>query len=148
MKKKYIVRLSEEERQNLTSLVRKGKVAAYRRTHAQILLLTDEGEHGPGLQDKEAAERVGVHHRTVSRLRERCVERGLNAALEREPRQRERARVLDGDAEAQVIALMCSAPPAGQSRWTLKLLSERLVELEVVESVSHETIRQVLKKHL
>ena len=146
MKKKYIIRLSAEERQNLTDLVRKGKVAAYRRTHAQILLFTDEGELGPGLQDKEAAERVGVNHRTVSRLRQRCVERGLEAALEREPRCRERARVLDGDGEAQVIALMCGDPPAGQSRWTLNLLSERLVELGVVESVSHETIRKVLKK--
>ena len=146
MKKKYIIRLSAEERQNLTDLVRKGKVAAYRRTHAQILLFTDEGELGPGLQDKEAAERVGVNHRTVSRLRQRCVERGLEAALEREPRCRERARVLDGDGEAQVIALMCGDPPAGQSRWTLHRLSERLVELGVVESVSHETIRKVLKK--
>ena len=146
MKKKYLIRLSAEERQNLTDLVRKGKVAAYRRTHAQILLFTDEGELGPGLQDKEAAERVGVNHRTVSRLRQRCVERGLEAALEREPRCRERARVLDGDGEAQVIALMCGDPPAGQSRWTLNLLSERWVELGVVESVSHETIRKVLKK--
>ncbi len=146
MKKTYIVRLSEEERQHLTGLVRKGKVAAYRRVHAQILLLADEGEHGPGLQDKEVAERAGVNHRTVSRLRQRCVERGLDAALEREPRQRERARALDGDAEAQVVALMCGQPPAGQTRWTLDLLSERLVELEVVDSVSHETVRQVLKK--
>ena len=148
MKKKYIIRLSAEERQNLTDLVRKGKVAAYRRTHAQILLLTDEGEDGPGHQDKEVAERVGVNHRTVSRLRQRCVERGLDAALEREPRKRERSRVLDGDGEAQVIALMCGEPPAGQSRWTLNLLGQRIVELGVVESVSHETIRQVLKKHL
>jgi transposase len=147
MKKKYIIRLSEEERQQLTELVHKGKVAAYRRIHAQLLLLTDESEQGPGLQDKEAAERVGVNHRTVSRLRQRCVERGLDAALEREPRQRERARALDGDAEAQVVALMCGEPPAGQSRWTLNLLSQRLVELGVVESVSHETVRQVLKKH-
>ena len=148
MKKKYIIRLSAEERQQLTDLVRKGKVAAYRRTHAQILLFADEGQQGPGLQDKEVAERVGVNHRTVSRLRQRCVERGLEAALEREPRRRERARALDGDAEAQVVALMCGEPPAGQSRWTLKLLSERLVELGVVESVSHESVRQVLKKHL
>ena len=81
MKKKYIIRLSAEERQNLTDLVRKGKVAAYRRTHAQILLFTDEGELGPGLQDKEAAERFGANHRTVSRLRQRCVERGLEAAI-------------------------------------------------------------------
>ena len=110
MKKKYIIRLSAEERRNLTDLVRKGKVAAYRRTHAQILLFTDEGALGPGLQDKEAARRVGVNHRTVSRLRQRCVERGLEAALERAPRRRERARVLDGDGEARVIALMCGAP--------------------------------------
>jgi transposase len=148
MKKKYLVRLSAKERQDLTDLVRKGKVAAYRRTHAQILLLADEGEDGPGHQDKEVAERVGVNHRTVSRLRQRCVERGLDAALEREPRKRERSRVLDGDGEAQVIALMCGEPPAGQSRWTLNLLSHRMVELGIVESVSHETIRQVLKKHL
>lgn len=146
MKKKYIIRLSEEERRHLTGLVRKGKVAAYRRTHAQILLLADEGELGQGLQDKEVAERVGVNHRTVSRLRQRCVERGLEAALEREPRRRERSRILDGDGEAQVVALMCSEPPDGQSRWTLKLLSQRLVKLDVVESVSQETVRQVLKK--
>jgi transposase len=148
MKKKYIIRLSKEERQNLTDLVRKGKAAAYRRTHAQILLLTDEGEWGPGLQDNEIAERVEVHHRTVSRLRQRCVEKGLDAALEREPRKREKTRALDGDGEAQVVALMCGEPPRGQSRWTLKLLGNRLVELGVVESISHETVRQVLKKHL
>lgn len=146
MKKKYIIRLSEEERQSLTNLVRKGKVAAYKRTHAQILLLADEGEHGPEHQDKEIAERAGVHHRTVSKLRQRCVERGLDAALEREPRKRERSRVLDGDGEAQLIALMCGDPPSGQSRWTLNLLSNRLVELEVVESISLESVRKVLKK--
>jgi len=110
--------------------------------------LADEGEHGPRRQDNEVADRVAVHHRTVSKLRQRCVERGLDAALEREPRQRERSRVLDGDGEAQVIALMCGEPPAGQSRWTLHLLSRRIVELGVVESVSHETVRQGLKKHL
>ena len=148
MKKKFIVRLSEEERQDLTNLVRKGRVAAYKRIHAQILLLADEGEHGPNHRDKEVAERVGVHHRTVSKLRQRCVERGLDAALEREPRKRERSRVLDGDGEAQVVALMCGDPPAGQSRWTLHLLGNRIVELGVVDSISHETIRQVLKKHL
>ena len=148
MKKKFIVRLSEEERQDLTNLVRKGRVAAYKRIHAQILLLADEGVHGPNHRDKEVAERVGVHHRTVSKLRQRCVERGLDAALEGEPRKRERSRVLDGDGEAQVIALMCGDPPAGQSRWTLHLLGNRIVELGVVDSISHETIRQVLKKHL
>jgi len=148
MKKKYIIRLSEEERQGLTDLVRKGRVAAYRRTHAQILLLADEGRHGSGLLDAEVAERVGVNERTVSRLRQRCVERGLDAALERQARIREKTRVLDGEGEAKMVALMCSEPPPGQSRWTLHLLGSRLVELGIVESISHETVRQVLKKHL
>lgn len=148
MKKKYLVRLSETERQQLTDLVRKGKVAAYRRMHAQILLLVDEGPCGPGLKDAEAADRVEVNERTVSRLRQRCVEQGLEAALERQKRVREKRRALDGDGEAQLVALMCSEPPPGQSRWTLHLLGNRLVELGVVESISHETVRQVLKKRL
>ncbi len=146
MKKKYIVRLTEEERQALTRLVRTGKAAAYRRTHAQVLLWVDEGEHGPGLIDHEAARTVGVSEKTVVRLRQRCVEEGLEAALERKPRVREKSRVLDGESEARLVALMCSEPPPGQSRWTLRLLGDRLVELGVVESVSHESVRQVLKK--
>lgn len=148
MEKKYIVRLTAAERQGLKDLVRKGKVAAYRRTHAQILLWADEGEHGPGLLDSEVAGTVGVNERTVSRLRQRCVEEGLDVALERKPRVREKRRVLDGDGEAHLVALMCGEPPPGQSRWTLHLLGERLVELGVVESISHESVRGVLKKHL
>ena len=93
MKKKYVVRLTAEERQELEDLVHKGKAAAYRRTHAQIFLLADEGGHGPGLLDNEVAGRVGVNERTVSRLRQRCVEEGLSAALERKPRVREKTRV-------------------------------------------------------
>lgn len=148
MKKRYIIRLTETERQALKDLVRKGKVAAYRRTHAQILLLADESDDGAGLGDAEIAEQVDVHQRTVSRLRQRCVEQGLQAALERQPRKRERSRVLDGDGEAQLVALMCGEPPPGQSRWTLQLAADRLVELDVVESISHEAVRQVLKKHV
>ena len=148
MKKKYTVRLTETERQALKDLVRKGKVAAYRRTHAQVLLWADESDQGPGLRDAEIAEQVGLHDRTVSRLRQRCVEQGLAAAPERQPRKRERSRVLDGDGEAQLVALMCGEPPPGQSRWTLQMTADRLVELGVVESISHEAVRQVLKKHL
>lgn len=147
MKKKYVVRLTEEERQALEALVRKGKAAAYRRTHAQVLLWADEGDHGPGLIDSEVAHTVGVSEKTVWRLRQRCVEEGLEAALERKPRVREKRRVLDGDGEARLVALMCSEPPPGQSRWTLHMLCDRLVELGVVESISHESVRQVLKKH-
>ena len=131
MKKKYIVRLTMEERQALEDLVHKGKAAAYRRTHAQILLWADEGSYGPGLLDSEVADRVEVNERTVSRLRQRCVEEGLDAALERKPRAREKKRALDGDGEAHLVALMCSEPPPGQSRWTLHLLGSRLVELGI-----------------
>lgn len=148
MKKKYVIRLTPSERHALNDLVRKGKAAAYRRAHAQILLWADEGEPDQGLRDAAIAERAGVHERTVSRLRQRCVERGLEAALERQPRTRERARVLDGEGEAQLVALMCGEPPSGQGRWTLHLAANRLVELGVVESISHESVRQVLKKHV
>ena len=146
MKKKYIVRLSAEERQQLTQLVHTGKVAAYRRTHAQILLWADEGDAGPGLLDEAAAVRAGVSASTVARVRQRCVEQGLEAALSRQPRSRERSRCLDGAGEAHLVALMCSDPPAGQARWTLQLLGAHLVALGVVESISHETVRKVLKK--
>ena len=146
MKKKYIIRLSADERQRLTELVRKGRVAAYRRTHAQILLWADEGDTGPGLLDTAVAERAGVNESTVARARQRGVEHGLDAALARRARARERSRRLDGEGEAHLVALMCSEPPPGQARWTLKLLGSRLVELGVVESISHETVRQALKK--
>lgn len=147
MKKKYWVHLSTAERQELTDLIRKGKAAAYRRTHAQILLLVDEGPQGAKLKDKEAAERVGVNERTVSRLRERLVTQGLVAALERQARVvREKTRALDGEGEAHLVALMCSEPPPGPSRWTLNLLANRLVELKIVNSISYETVRRVLKK--
>lgn len=148
MKKKFIVRLTTEERQELKDLVRKGRAAAYRRTHAQILLSVDEGDHGPGLSDGVVAEQIDVNERTVSRLRQRCVEQGIEAALGRQPRRRERSRVLDGEGEAQLVAIMCGEPPPGQSRWTLQLAADRLVELGIVESISHESVRQVLKKHL
>lgn len=147
MKKKYIVRLTATERQSLWNLVKKGRAAAYRRSHAQVLLLADDSEDGPSLRDGEIAEQVGLHERTVSRLRQRCVEQGLESALERQARKRERSRVLDGDGEAQLVALMCGEPPPGQARWTLHMAAERLVELGVVESISHESVRQVLKKH-
>ena len=96
----------------------------------------------------EVAEQIGVNERTVSRLRERCVEQGLEAGLERQKHVRTKPRRLDGDGEAQLVALMCSEPPSGQSRWTLKLLGNQLVELGVVEAISQETVRRVLKKRL
>nr|VFK04302.1 MAG: Homeodomain-like domain-containing protein [Candidatus Kentron sp. H]VFK07928.1 MAG: Homeodomain-like domain-containing protein [Candidatus Kentron sp. H] len=148
MQKRYVVRLSAQERENLEGLVNRGREAAYRRRHAQVLLLVDEGEHGKSLIDREAAEQVGFTRQTVEQIRERFVCEGLQAALDRRPRSRDRSRVLDGDGEARLVSLACSGPPEGQSCWTLRMLGDRLVELEVVDSISTETVRQVLKKTL
>ena len=147
MKKRYVVRLSAEERKQLQGLVNRGREAAFRRRHAQVLLLVDEGDHGERLTDREVAERVGFRRRTVEQIRERCVREGLQAALERKKRTRERSRKLDGEGEARLVSLACSKPPAGHSRWTLRMLGDRLVELEIVDSISPEAVRQVLKKH-
>jgi len=126
MKKKYVVRLSAEERQLLQGLVHRGREAAYRRKHAQVLLLVDEGDGGPGLMDREAAERVGFSRRSVEQI-QRCVVGGLTNAL-------------DGEAQARLVSLACSAAPEGNARWTLRLLAERLVELQVIDSVSREHV--------
>ena len=112
MKKLYIICLTPEERQRLHALVHTGRVAAYKRRNAQLLLFADESEAGPGMSDREVAERVGVTRQTVENVRRRCVLEGLERVLERRKRSRERSRVLDGEAEAQLIAIACSEPPA------------------------------------
>jgi transposase len=145
--KKYIVTLTEDERLSLSSLASSGKAAAKRITHARILLKADAAEGGPAWRDADIALALDVDVRTVERVRERFVEQGLEAALVRKPQARpSRPPVLDGDAEARLIALACSRPPEGRARWTLRLLAGRLVELEVVEAVSHETVRRTLQK--
>jgi transposase len=146
MKKRYVVRLTSEERSRLEGLIKRGREAAYRRRHAEVLLLVDQGSHGPAQFDREVAERTGFSRRTVEQIRERCVTEGLDCALERKKRSRERRRRLDGDGEARLVTLACSDAPEGHARWTLHLLSDKLVELEVVDSISHECVRQVLKK--
>ena len=147
MKKRYVVRLTREEREQLEGLVNRGREAAYQRRHAQALLLVDEGENGPGLSDRAAAEQLGYRIRTVEQLQERCVTEGLNVALERKKRSRERTRRLDGDGEARLVSLACSGAPPGQSRWTLQLLTDQLIALDIVDTISAECVRQVLKKH-
>ena len=147
MKKCYVVKLTSEERAQLEGVINRGREAAYRRRHAQVLVLVDEGEQGPGLVDTDAAERTGFTRRTVEQIRERCVSEGLSAALERKKRRRVRTRKLDGEGEARLIRLACSAAPEGRARWTLQMLADELVELNVVESISAECVRQVLKKH-
>jgi len=143
--KKYVVELTSEERKQLKVLVKKGKVAGYKIRHAQMLLKADQGKQGPGWQDKQIAEAFGAHLTTVERLRKRFVEQGLEAALERNKRQNY-TRKLDGDAEARLIAIACSKAPEGRNEWTLRLLADRLVELSVVDSISHMTVSRTLKK--
>jgi hypothetical protein len=147
MHKRYIVKLDKEERKQLTELVKKEKVAAKKRTHAQVLLLADCGRSGPAWKDEAIAEACRVTARTVENLRKRLVLEGLDAALNRKRQLRlSRQKILDGEKEAKVIALCCGAKPSGHARWTLRLLAERAVELDIVESISHETVRQCLKK--
>lgn len=143
---KYIVRLASDECRELTELVCKGKAAAYKRQHAQILLKSDISKSESGWPDKKISEAFDVSIRTVERVRQRLVEEGLEAALNRAKQKRFRSCRLDGEQEAYLIALTCSEPPEGYTRWTLRLLADRMVELEYIENVSHETIRKILKK--
>ena len=145
--KKYRVTLTADERESLTHLIAAGKAAARKLAHARILLKADQADGGPAWTDDRIAEAVEVSVATVERVRQRFVEHGLDAALGRKPQERpSRERKLDGAAEARLIALACSAPPDGRRRWTLKLLADRLVELEVVDAVCPETVRQTLQK--
>ena len=147
MKKLYVVRLSEEERSELTKLVKTGRAPAYRRRHAEILLQANQGQHGPALYVRQIVEKLDVARQTVEKVRKRCVEEGLEAALGRRQRSRDRAPVLDGErAEAQLVAIACSEPPGGRARWTLHLLVDELKRRKIVHTISHETVRKVLKK--
>ena len=146
--KRYIVRLSESERSVLVNIVRAEKgVAPKKRMRAQILLKVDQGEHGPGWTDEQTAKALDVHVNTVHAVRQRLVEEGFEQALHRKNQQRpSRAPIFDEAKERTLIAVAQGEPPRGRSRWTLHLLADRMVQLEIVESVSHETVRKVLKK--
>ncbi len=147
MKKKYCVTLEEAERLELQQMIRRGKGEARIRMHAQVLLKADAAEGGPAWDDGRIAEAVGCGRATVERVRRRFIEQGLEGALQvyRKGGRKYRTK-LDGAQEAHLIALACSKPPEGQSRWTLRLLAGHLVELKYVDSVCHETVRQTLKK--
>jgi transposase len=144
--KKYKVVLESDERASLRSLISRGKVAAYKRTHAQILLQADESQVGPTWRDKAISEAFSTSVSTVERVRKAFVEGGLESALTRKKAIRPSNQKVDGDKEAHLIAIACSAPPEGRARWTLRLLADKVVELNHFESISAETIRQVLKK--
>jgi transposase len=147
MKKRYAVVLTAPQRDQLKRLLAAGTASARKLTHARILLKADQGPEGPGWVDEAIAEAVEVSQPTVSRVRKQYVEQGLEAALTRRPPTRDYVRKLDGAQEAHLIALACGKPPTGQARWTLRLLADRLVELEIVEdAVSYQTVRRILKK--
>jgi transposase len=144
--KKYIVRLTVEEQAHLSQIIRSGKAAARALFHARILLKADTSPEAPAWSDEAIGEALEVHATTVARVRQRFVEEGLEAALRPQATTRQYERKLDGKAEAHLIALACSPAPEGQSKWTLRLLADKLVELQHVPSISHETVRQALKK--
>jgi len=145
MTKKYIVRLSAEERAQLLVLISKGQTSAQKIKHANALLKVDAA--GADWSDEQAAEAFACAPRTVFSIRQRFVEQGLEAALQRKPRESpSRELLLDGELQARLVQIACSEPPPGQARWTLRLLGERLVELEIVESISPPAVMRALKK--
>jgi hypothetical protein len=146
MKQKYIVELKDEERQHLEKLTSSGVAPARRMLRAQILLKSDSSATGPKWKYEEICAAFNVTCVTVLKVRKSFVEKGMQATLYRKKPEREYAHALDGEAEAHLIALACSAPPEGRIAWSLRLLQDRFVRLGHVDHVSHETIRTTLKK--
>ncbi len=145
MVKKYIVRLTGEERERLKAMVTKGRTNAQKIRRAQVLLKVDAD--GANWTDEQTGEAFRMRANTVADIRQRFVEGGLDRALDRkEPDEPPRRRKLDGAGEARLIATACGEPPEGRARWTLRLLAGQLVELAIVDRISHETVRQTLKK--
>lgn len=145
-KKKYIVALSTEERTEREELTKKGKSPAYRVNHARILLKADINQETGGWRDQNISEALDISVATIERVRQRFVEHGLEAALTRQTPIRTKPRLLDGEQEAHLIALVCAQTPEGQAKWSVRLLADKLAELGHVEKISHETVRQILKK--
>ena len=145
MNKKYIVRLTPEERTTLDTLISAGKAPARTQTHARILLKADCSPEGPAWPDYAIADALDVSLPTIQRVRQVLVLDGFEAALHRKP-SAPRQRKLDGHQEAHLIALACSTPPEGQKHWSLRLLTKQFVALDHIESVGRETVRQILKK--
>jgi transposase len=146
MNKKHVVRLEDQERTRLETLVSRGRASARTIQRAWVLLKADVGPAGPGRSDVEIQRTFAVGLVTIYRVRQTWVEEGLNAVLTRRPRSRHRHRKLDGDQEARLIALACSPPPPGRCRWTVRLLASKFVESGYAERVAPETVRQTLKK--
>jgi transposase len=143
---KHVVRLDREERAELEQILATPRAAAERVLRARVLLKADEGAEGPAWSDAAIADAFEISVSKIQRLRQRLVDEGLAATLVRHPSPQARPRKLDGAQEARLVTLACSAPPAGQGRWTLQLLADQLVVLQVVDAISDETVRRTLKK--
>lgn len=143
---KFIVRLTATEREKVEGLVNRGKVGAEKRKRAHILLKADASPEGPAWSDGQIAAALEVGKTTIHRTRQAYVERGLEAALERQRPTGRQYRKLDGMQEAQLVKIACSPAPPGRARWTIKLLADKLVELEIVDAIGEETVRRTLKK--
>lgn len=144
--KQYIVCLTEDERKSLNKLTTTGKASARKINHARILLKADINQPDGGCTDKQISEALNISTRSIERVRQRFVEESLENALNPRPKKSLKLKKIDGEAEAHLIALACSQVPQGYNRWTLRLLAEEMVTLEYIESISYETVRQVLKK--
>lgn len=144
MRKKYIVRLSDEERQQCQEVVNKLQGGSQKAKRANILLQADAD--GPAWTDQQIAEAYRCRRQTVENVRKKCVLEGFRQALDHKPQQNRKPKSLDGEGEAQVIALRLGEPPQGYGSWTLRLLARQAVALEIVETISHETLRRTLKK--
>lgn len=143
---KYKVKLTAQEYQELINIISKGTHTTQLYRTAYILLNCDDGEQSSKLKGVEISKALKISTRMIDRVKQRFVEEGFVACLERKPMSRTKTRKADGDTEAQLIALSCSKAPEGFSRWSLRLLAEKMVELKYIDSISHETIRRVLKK--
>lgn len=146
MPKSFRVLLTADDRHTLQALVTAGTAPARKLTHARILLKADEGPGGPAWTDARIAEALEISVPSVERVRKRFVTEGTEIALNHRPPARHRPRRLDGAQEAHLVALVCGDPPAGRGRWTLRLLADRLVALEIADAVSYQTVRRTLKK--
>lgn len=142
----YRITLTDEERAELTAIVNKSKGAARQITRSRILLLADENREDGGWKDADIVQALGVHQRTVERIREKCVMLGIEVALNHTQPRQKKAKILDGAAEARLVQLACSGAPDGHEHWSMQMLADKLIELEIVETVSRETVRTTLKK--
>jgi len=148
MAKFYKVELTQQERDELTGIIRKGKHTSQVYRNAYVLLNTDEGEFSEKVTNSEISKVLKIGMRTIDRIKKRFVEDGFEACLTRKAPTREYEKKVDGDIEAKLVSLACSEPPEGFSKWSLRLLADKMIELQYVESISHETVRTVLKKRI